>query len=728
MHEMYAWPFYDAVKAGVASVMCSYNQVNNSYGCANSKLLNGILKDEMGFQGFVMSDWLAQRSGVGSALAGLDMTMPGDGLYWAKGESLWGPRLTEAVLNGSVPVERINDMATRIVAAWYQLGQDDEDVFDRKGPNFSSWTNDGYGVAAPGSPTEQDVVEVNQWVDVQGDHGRIAREVATEGIVLLKNEDGILPLTPANIKSRAKTEEGESFSPSSPPKTRIGIFGEDAGPGKGANYCKDRGCNQGTLASGWGSGAVEFPYLVYPVDALAERFDPDATEITTHLTNRLPLQDEADILSRQDVCIVFANADAGEGYLTWSNIGGDRNDLYLQVGGEELVVLVASSCGGGKGSTIVVVHAVGPVVMENWIDIPGVKAVVLANLPGQESGSSLADVILGAVNPSGKLPYTIGRSLADFGPGAAVMYRPNGVVPQQDFDEGIYIDYRYFDKHAIAPRFEFGFGLSYTTFGFSNLRVRELIRRSTLPAPRPTPAAAPPAYNTSVPDLGEAAFPAEIRRLDKYVYPYLDDVDAVAPWDPEAYPYPDGYRTPAELSPAGGDEGGNPDLWAAYVRVTVDVTNSGDVAGKAVAQLYLSYPEGAEEAEGTDFPVRVLRGFEKVELAPGETKEVEFELTRRDLSYWDTRRQNWVMLEGKYRIAVGGSSRDAAPCPSWAKEMILWRPWFGYTPVRAVDVPIDERGDSDALELTAWHTSYRARPRLTLFVLFGRAPPAGSST
>src|SRR5690606_19711417 len=150
-----------------------------------------------------------------------------------------------------------------------------------------------------------------------------------------------------------RKEDGE-MSPSSSPsprKTRIGIFGEDAGPGKGANYCKDRGCNQGTLASGWGSGAVEFPYLVYPVDALAERLDPAATEITTHLTNRLPLQDEADILSRQDVCIVFANADAGEGYLTWSDIGGDRNDLYLQVGGEELVVLVASSCGGGKGAT-----------------------------------------------------------------------------------------------------------------------------------------------------------------------------------------------------------------------------------------------------------------------------------------------------------------------------------------------------------------------------------------
>lgn len=132
MHELYAWPFADAIKAGVASVMCSYNQVNNSYACDNAKLMNGLLKDEMGFQGFVMSDWLAQRAGVASALAGLDMTMPGDGLVWEDGNSLWGPELSKAVLNGSVPVDRLNDMVTRIVATWYQLGQDDEELFDNK--------------------------------------------------------------------------------------------------------------------------------------------------------------------------------------------------------------------------------------------------------------------------------------------------------------------------------------------------------------------------------------------------------------------------------------------------------------------------------------------------------------------------------------------------------------------------------------------------------------------
>jgi len=387
--------------------------------------------------------------------------------------------------------------------------------------------------------------------------------------------------------------------------------------------------------------------------------------LTSITSNRLPLQHIPDLLSSQDVCIVFVNSDSGEGYLTWSKVGGDRNDLFLQEGGEELVMLVASECGNGDGSTIVVIHAVGPVVMEKWIDIPGVKAVVLANLPGQESGSSLADVIFGIVNPSGKLPYTIGKSLADYGPGGQILYRPNAVVPQQDFDEGLYIDYRHFDKNGIEPRFEFGFGLSYTTFDYTNLIVEQLKAKSSLPSGRPKPGATPPKYDLSLPDRSEAVFPSEIRRLDKFIYPYLESVGNVAPHDPSAYPYPNGYSIPADLSPVGGDEGGNPDLWTPHVRVSVDITNTGHVKGKAVAQLYLSYPESAGEREGTDFPVRVLRGFEKIELAPGATARVKFELTRRDLSYWDTRRQTWIMLDGVYRFVVGGSSREESVVGQW---------------------------------------------------------------
>lgn len=650
MHEIYAWPFGDAVKAGVASVMCSYNMVNNSYACGNSKLLNGILKDELGFQGFVMSDWLAQRSGVGSALAGLDMSMPGDGLRWQDGNSLWGPNLSRAVLNGSLPLERLNDMVVRIVAAWYQLGQDDEKLFDRKGPNFSSWTNDRMGVTAPGSSSPQEKVVVNHFVDVQANHSTLARQIAAEGTVLLKNE-GVLPLSVdghlgGGSGTNSTKREGQ---------VRIGVFGEDAGPGKGPNYCEDRSCNQGTLASGWGSGAVEFPYLVSPIEALRKKFNKDKVKLTEHLKNDGL---DTDVIKSQDICLVFINSDSGEGYRAWEGVRGDRNDLKPQKGGIALVTHVGLNCGNGSGTTIVILHSVGPVVVDPWIDMPGIKALVSANLPGQESGNALASILFGEENPSGKLPYTVGKSLSDYGPGGQVMYLPNGAVPQQDFSEGLYIDYRHFDKFNIEPRYEFGFGLSYTTFDYKNLKITETKPRSPLPDERPAPDVEPPSFDTAVPKPEEALFPSGIRRLKNYIYPYIESVKDVKVGQ---YPYPDGYDKEQPLSGAGGGEGGNPSLWDSHVTVSVDVTNTGKLGGKAVPQLYLSYPA----SETVDFPVRVLRGFDKLYIEKGETKTVEFSLTRRDLSYWDVERQNWVIPEGEYTFAVGESSRDLRVSGTW---------------------------------------------------------------
>lgn len=658
MHELYLWPFQDSIKAGVASVMCSYNQINNSYACGNSKILNGIIKDEMGFQGFVMSDWLAQRGGVSTALAGLDMTMPGDGLFWADGKSLWGPELTKSILNGSLPLERLNDMVTRIVASWYQLGQDDTERFDPDGPNFSSWTNEEEGVEAPGSPSDQETTVVNEFVNVMGNHSALARQIAAEGIVLLKNEQ-ILPIDRhgnTDMKLR-KRHTGH---------TRIGIFGEDAGPNpNGPNACKDRGCNEGTLAMGWGSGAVEFPYLVTPIDVLGSGWDKEKVEVSSWLTNTPPFDDQPDILKNQDICIVFANSDSGEGFLGWENVKGDRPDLNLQKGGDDLIVSVANGCGGGTGETIVVIHTVGPVLMERWIDLPGVKAVLLANLPGQESGNALGDVIFGDVNPSGCLPWTIGRSLDDYGDGAKIMYMPNGVVPQQDFAEGLYVDYRHFDKKDIKPRFEFGFGLSYTTFMYDLPELVELKPKSAYPPPRPRDFAMPPEYDTSIPDENEALFPPGLRKLDKFVYPYLDTVDEmVAATD--TYPYPDGYDVQQPLSAAGGDEGGHPDLWETYVTVTTNVTNTGANDGQVVTQLYLVYPAEASKTEGVDFPVKVLRGFEKTFVKQRETVSVTFNVTRRDLSYWDVKAQNWKMItEGKYGFVIGTSSKYLHRAAEW---------------------------------------------------------------
>lgn len=663
LHELYLWPFAESVRAGVASVMCSYNMVNNSYACGNSKLLNGILKDELGFQGFVQSDWLAQRSGVASALSGLDMSMPGDGLHWMDGKALWGGLLTQAVLNGSLPLERLNDMVTRTVAAWYQLGQDNQTEWPAPppegdgGPNFSSWTDEKVGRIHVGSDDKATAV-VNKFVDVQGKgkdfHGRLAKQIATEGTVLVKNEGGILPL---NRKGRSDGNANDA-------KFRVGIFGEDAGPGHGPNFCGDRDCNQGTLGSGWGSGAVEFPYLVTPLKALESAFDPEFVKVVSVLSNSVPVKSSPTLVGGQDLCIVFVNSDAGEGFVSWGNVRGDRNDLHLQKGGDKLVQQVANNCGNGSGQTIVVVHAVGPVNLERWIDLPGVKAVLLANLPGEESGNALVDVLFGDVDASGRLPYTVGKSLDDYGKGGQILYYPNAVIPQQNFDEGLYIDYRHFDKYSINPRYEFGFGLSYTTFSFSNLILTTSKPKSSLPSPRPE-LLNPPSYDNTIPDPSTAVFPPKFRKLRKYIYPYITSTSEIKPGH---YPNPDGFSVAQPPSPAGGGEGGNPSLFETHVAVKVTLKNTGNRKGKQVVQAYVAFPDDVvDESTGETiaFPFKVLRGFEKVELDAGKSIDVKIELTRKDLSYW-SRRGNWVMpTEGKFTVLVGTSSRDLPLKAEW---------------------------------------------------------------
>ncbi len=149
-----------------------------------------------------------------------------------------------------------------------------------------------------------------------------------------------------------------------------------------------------------------------------------------------------------------------------------------------------------------------------------------------------------------------------------------------------------------------------------------------------------------------------MRKLKKYIYPYINNPKDVGKGK---YPYPKGYDTPRPPSQAGGGEGGNPSLWDVHFEVEVDVENSGAVKGQEVVQLYLSFPEGVRDEGGelVEFPVKVLRAFEKVEVGAGEKEVVNLQLTRRDLSFWSTRRQNWIMpVEGEFLIRVGTSSRD----------------------------------------------------------------------
>jgi beta-glucosidase-like glycosyl hydrolase len=335
MHELYLWPFADAVRAGVGSIMCSYNQVNSSYSCQNSKVLNNLLKNELGFQGFVMSDWQAQHTGAASALAGLDMTMPGDTVF-SSGYSFWGSNLTLAVLNGTVPEWRVDDMATRIMAAFFKVGM----TVNQPPINFDSWTLNTYGPlhASVGS----DIQQVNFHVDVRGDHATLIRNIGARGTVLLKNSNNALPLNKPKF---------------------VAVIGEDAGPNVlGPNGCSDRGCDNGTLGMAWGSGSANFPYLVTPDTALQNQALADGSRYESVLDNYATGQISS-LVSQDDVtAIVFVNADSGEGYISVDGNEGDRNNLTLWHSGDALIQNVSALC----NNTIVVIHSTGPTLVTNW--------------------------------------------------------------------------------------------------------------------------------------------------------------------------------------------------------------------------------------------------------------------------------------------------------------------------------------------------------------------------
>ncbi|KAF2721195.1 glycoside hydrolase family 3 protein [Polychaeton citri CBS 116435] len=630
MHELYLWPFAEAVRAGTASIMCSYNQINNSYGCQNSYTQNYLLKNELGFQGFIMSDWGAHHSGVGSALAGMDMSMPGD-IGFNSGNSFWGANLTASVLNGSVPTWRLDDMTIRIVAGWYYVDREGNQVDDA--PNFSSWTKDTYGFQHPYAM--EGYTQVNYHVDATQDHGKGIRERAAAGTVLLKN-NGILPLS--------GTEKLTS------------VFGSDAGENQyGPNGCPDHGCDNGTLAMGWGSGTADFPYLVTPLEAIKARvigsghgfiesvIDDYAYTQVTALARRTAQVNNS-------VCIAFANSDSGEGYIVVDGNEGDRNNLTLWHNGNYLIENITAEC----PNTIVVLHTVGPVLVDSFYQNPNVSAIIWAGLPGQQSGNSIADVLYGDVNPGGKTPFTWGPTRESYG--TDLIYEPNNGVnaPQDDFEEGVFIDYRAFDRAGIDPIYEFGFGLSYTTFEYSNLQIQAVGASAYQPASGNTPSA--PTYGTVSNRTADYLCPEGFHFVYGYIYPCLNSTSLVdATQDPQYginHTYPDGAydSSPQPRVPAGGAPGGNPRLWDVLFRVTATVTNNGSVAGDEVAQLYVSLG-------GPNDPKVVLRNFDRIGIQPGASETFTAEITRKDLSNWDPVSQDWYISNYPKTAYVGSSSR-----------------------------------------------------------------------
>ncbi|KAJ2997870.1 hypothetical protein HDV02_005054 [Globomyces sp. JEL0801] len=415
LHEFYLKPFRACIDAGVASMMCAYNKLNGTLSCENSNSNNKILKERLGFKGFVMTDWWATQDTVTSATGGSDMMMPGTVNFNDK-TFVWSQKLIDAVNTKKVDESRVTDMAIRILSAWYLVGQD-------KGfPKVS--LKDGN-------------------VNVQKDHANHIRAVGAASSILLKNTNDVLPLK-NNLK--------------------IAVVGTDAGPGKSTqndfSNCNDRACSDGTIAQGWGSGTTYFPYIITPVDGIKSRAATTGSTVTSVLSDK-DMNSIKAVTQSADVAIVFVSANSGETYLDVPGYTdkGDRISLALWNGGDELIKQVAST----NKKTIVVIHGPGAVDME-WIDNPNIVGVIHALFPGQESGNAIADILFGIVNPSGRLPFTINKPFVPY----SAWTTKDMTIP---YTEGILVDYRYNDVKNIQPLFEFGYGLSYTTFTYQQFNL-----------------------------------------------------------------------------------------------------------------------------------------------------------------------------------------------------------------------------------------------------------------
>jgi beta-glucosidase len=396
-----------------AGVMCSYNRVNGEYACDDKYLLTDVLKRSWKFPGFVLSDWGAAHSIEKASAAGMDHEEPNEYFY--------GPRLKEAVESGKVPMSEVDDHVRRILRSMFATGVVDD-------------------------PPQKGVVDVMAGFE-------IAQRLAEQGMVLLKNDHQRLPLDASRVKS-------------------IAIIGGHADVGMvsggGSAQVDPPGGNvimpPGKRATTWGVPAW-FP--TSPLRAI--RASAPNTKVDFDPGN--DLDSAASLAKGADVAIVFAWRAETE--------GSDAPNLSLPGNQNDLIAKVAAA----NPNTIIVLETGNPVAMP-WLG--EVSTVLEAWFAGSSGDKALANILFGDVNPSGKLPMTFPKSEADLPhptitkPDPAV--QPHGPdawrqslegIPafQIKYDEGLKVGYKWYDAEKKPVLFPFGFGLSYTTYEYSNLKT-----------------------------------------------------------------------------------------------------------------------------------------------------------------------------------------------------------------------------------------------------------------
>ena len=468
--EIYLEPFYKAVKkADVASVMESYNAVNDTFMTRNKRLLQNILKDKIGFKGFIMSDWWSINSDHYEHFAnGCDMNMPG-GPGWTpdktgKNGSDWY-KIKDWISAGHFTEDRVNDAATRIVASMYRFNQMPTIVTSE-----NSYPNN-----------------VNLDYNTLNDKTRaLNRQAGRESIVLLKNKDNFLPLE----KNQIYKHDGKTMA----------IIGNNAAysdcvAGDLDVTCGDSSNQQmrffrGYTALGWGSGTTYFNEQVPPLDAIAGSASSLGWSVTNSTKSTGDYLNEDGTYSRHEilddinfdptvcnssyVTLVFIGADSGEEYLNVENNVGDRNSLDPWHNGTQVVDRALEVCSNSK----IVLIVLGPatVNINKWINNDKIQAILFGGMLGAQGGNAFVDILFGDYSPSGHLPYVWApessypnvtkQNVSDGNKTDPYIYR------EYTYNENLYVGQRYVDKYNKPYDYPFGFGLSYSTFDFSGLSLQ----------------------------------------------------------------------------------------------------------------------------------------------------------------------------------------------------------------------------------------------------------------
>ena len=509
LREVYLPHYRKAVEHDVASFMSAYNKVRGEWCGENRHLLTTVLREDWGFRGFVTSDWVwGVYDGKRGVHAGLDIEMPGDKVY--------GDNLKKLVERGEVPQAEVDESVRRVVRTkLLYLTREDPQAYPR---------------SLAGSP----------------EHAALAREVAEKAMVLLKNEGALLPLDRAKVKriavvghlADAANTGDHGSSNVNPPYSTSALKGLQDYLGAGA-----------TVLHSDGKDLAEVARVAADADAVVVVAGTRWDEVGEYVTDDQGLRPSGPAQKRP---LVIKLPFMKEPFVM---SGGDRVPLSLKP--RDLTVIEAAS----RANKHCVVALVGGSVytMEWRKDVP---AIVMAWYFGMEGGHALARVLFGDVNPSGKMPLTTPKDDSQL---------PFFDEYADTIEYGPYHGYTLADKKGYEPAYPFGYGLSYTTYAYKNLKVA---------SPR------------------------------------------VAP---------DGR-----------------------VEVTVDVTNTGSRAGEEVVELYVGF-----EGSKVERPVKLLRAFAKVALAPGETKTVPLGVAVKDLAWYDAERKAWQVEAMTYRLLVGPSSRGA---------------------------------------------------------------------